>query len=96
MSESSHTVVKVSGTPEQAKICVAMLQAEGIPAFTDAQSAPDEFAMSQRLMNLSGSKVMVPNSAVDRAREILKPQDVDLDELTRQALEAGEDPAADI
>ena len=34
-------------TPDQAKIYVAMLEAEGIPAFVDGNSSADEFAMSK-------------------------------------------------
>ena len=92
MSKPISTVVKIASSPDQAKMFVAMLAAEGIPAFTDG-SPPDEFSMSQRMMNLSGVKIMVPTEAADRAKEILAPHDaeVDLDELTRQALQA-EDP----
>lgn len=87
-------VAKVAANPEQAKLFVSMLAAEGIPATTDG-TPPDEFAMSQRLMNLAGCKVMVPTEALERAKEILKPAEVDLDELTRQALSAenSENPA---
>ena len=93
MSDPISTVVKIASSPEQAKIYIAMLAAKGIPAFTDG-ATPDEFSMSQRLMNLSSVKVMVPNNAVDRAIEILKPAEVDEDELTRQAL-AAENPEDD-
>lgn len=90
------TVAKVAANPEQAKLFVSMLAAEGIPATTDG-TPPDEFAMSQRLMNLAGCKVLVPTEALERAKEILKPAEVDLDELTRQALSANnaDDPSID-
>lgn len=81
------TVAKIAANPEQAKLFVSILAAEGIPATTDG-TPPDEFAMSQRLMNLAGCKVMVPTEALERAKEILKPAEVDLDELTRQAMAA--------
>jgi hypothetical protein len=88
MSKPISTVVKTAANPEQAKMFVAQLAAAGIPASTDS-SPPDEFSMSQRLMNLSGCKVMVPTDAADRAMDILSEHDeVDLDELTRQAMEA--------
>ena len=88
MSEPISTVVKIAANPEQAKMFVAHLKAAGIPASTDS-APPDEFLMSQRMMNLNGCKVMVPTEALDRAKEILdEHQDVDLDELTRQAMEA--------
>ena len=87
MRDPISVVAKVAANPEQAKLFVSMLAAEGIPATTDG-TPPDEFAMSQRLMNLAGCKVMVPTEALERAQEILKPAEVDLDELTRQAMSA--------
>jgi hypothetical protein len=88
MSDPISTVVKIAANPEQAKMFVAQLTAVGIPASTDS-APPDEFSMSQRMMNLNGCKVIVPTEAHERAKEILSEhQDVDLDELTRQAIEA--------
>lgn len=88
MSEPISTVVKIAANPAQAKMFVAQLEAAGIPATTDS-APPDEFAMSQRMMNLNGTKVMVPTEALEKAKEVLADvQDVDLDELTRQALKA--------
>ena len=88
MSKPISTVAKVAANPEQAKMFVAKLLAAGIPASTDS-APPDEFSMSQRLMNLSGCKVLVPTDALERAREILSEhKDIDIDELTRQAMEA--------
>lgn len=92
MSEPISTVVRIASTPQQAKLFVAILRGAGIPAFTDA-ATPDEFSMSQQLMNLTSTKVKVPSDALERAEEVLKQHDeeggkVDLDELTRQALEA--------
>jgi hypothetical protein len=95
VSEPISTVVKVASTPDQAKIYVAMLEAEGIPAFIDGNSSVDEFAMSQRLLNVNNVRVMVPTEAAERAREILKPTDVDQDDLTRQAMESKDDPDAE-
>jgi hypothetical protein len=93
MSEPISAIVKTARTPEQAKLFVATLKAAGIPAFTDGV-LQDEFAMSQRMMNLISVKVMVPSDALERAKEVLtkyaeEGAKVDLDELTRQALEAG-------
>jgi hypothetical protein len=88
MSDPISTVVTTAANPEQAKMFVAQLEAAGIPAATDG-APPDEFSMSQRLMNLNGCKVIVPTEALDRAKEILSEnKDVDLDELTRQAMDA--------
>lgn len=88
MGSSISTVVTTAANPEQAKMFVAQLAAAGIPAATD-DAPPDEFSMSQRMMNLNGCKVMVPTEAMERAKEILSEnKDVDIDELTRQAMEA--------
>jgi hypothetical protein len=88
MSKPIETVVRVASTPSQAQIFVAMLQAEGIPARIEGDSLTDEFAASRRLMNLMGTKVMVPTSSLERAREILQPTAVDPVELEREALAA--------
>ncbi|MEZ6036899.1 MAG: DUF2007 domain-containing protein [Planctomycetota bacterium] len=89
MSEPLAVVAKVATTPDQAKLYVAMLQAEGIPAYVEGAALADEFAMSRTMLNLSSVKVMVPPSTLEKATEILAPAEIDLDELTRQALEAG-------
>lgn len=86
MAGPIESVVRTAQTPEQAKVFVAMLMAEGIPARTDGESLADEFATSRRLMNLLGTKVMVPTQSLERAREILQPAAVDPEELARQAL----------
>lgn len=84
------SVVKVAADPAQAKLLAARLQAEGIPAYIEGDSLADEMAMSQRLMNLTGVKVLVPTTSLERAKELLGPDDVaiGLDELTAQALAA--------
>jgi len=92
MSEPISSVVRTASTPEEAKIFVSTLRGAGIPAFTDS-APPDEFAMSQRMMNLTSVEVKVPTDALERAKEVLAKHDeeggkIDLDELTRQALEA--------
>ena len=51
MNEPISTVVKVASTPDQARIYVAMLEAEGIPAFVDGNSSADEFAMICRCLS---------------------------------------------
>ena len=92
MSEPISSVVRTAKTPQQAKIFVAVLRGAGIPAFTDA-APPDEFAMSQQMMNLTSTKVKVPSDALERAEEVLKKHEeeggkIDPEELARQALEA--------
>ena len=90
---STPVVVRTAATPAQAKVFVALLQAEGIPAHIDGDSLVDEFIMSRRLMNLTGVRVLVPADAAARAHEILRTTAVDEDELTQQALaEEPEDP----
>lgn len=84
------SVARIAASPAQAKVFVAMLQAEGIPARVDGDDLVDEFAAAQRLMNLMGTRVLVPTSALAEAQAILQPATVDADELTAQALAAGE------
>jgi len=92
VSEPISRIVAVASTPAQAKIYVAMLRAEGIPAFVDGESAADEFAMSQRLMNVSNVRVVVPTEAASLAAEILKTRSVNAADLERQAVDAKEEP----
>jgi hypothetical protein len=86
MSEPTSVVVKVAATPDEAKVYAARLQAEGIPAFVDPDAAADEFAITQRLMNLTNVRVMVPASDLERAKEILAPTELSPEELAAQAL----------
>lgn len=86
MSEPIETVVRVANTPAQAKIFAAMLQAEGIPARVEGDSLTDEFAASRRLLNLVGTRVLVPTKSLERAQEILQPVVVDAAELEREAM----------
>ena len=95
MSEPISRIVAIASTPAQAKIYVAMLRAEGIPAFVDGESAADEFAMSQRLMNISNVRVVVPTEAAVRAEELLKARCVSAAELERQAMDASEYPESE-
>jgi len=92
MSEPDAVVVHTATTPAEAKVFVAMLQAEGIPAYVEGDSLADEVAASRRLMNLQGVRVVVPPSARQRAVEILAEARVDEVELEAQALAAGPPP----
>ncbi|MEO6593676.1 MAG: hypothetical protein ABIP94_02860 [Planctomycetota bacterium] len=85
MSKPIAAVARIATTPEQAKIFAAMLQAEGIPAQVEGDSLADEVAVSRRLMNLGGTRVMVPVASLQRAKEILDTGGVDDDELAAQA-----------
>lgn len=89
MSTPIMSVARIAASPAQAKVFVAMLQAEGIPARVDGDDLVDEFAAAQRLMNLMGTRVLVPTSSLADAQAILQPATVDADELTAQALAAG-------
>ena len=89
MTDPISSVVAVAANSDEAKLMVAWLRAEDIPAFTDPDSAADEFAMSQRLMNLTSVKVMVPTSQLERAREILDRRGtIDREEVSQQAVAA--------
>lgn len=91
MTDPIASVVRTANTPSQAKVWAALLQAEGIPARVDGDVLADEIAVSMRVMNRSGVKVLVPTSSLARANEILDAAHVDEAELERQAL-AAEDP----
>lgn len=88
MSEPIESVVKVAASPAQAKIFAATLTAAGIPARIEGDNLTDEWAASQRALNLIGTRVMVPTKSLARAREILQPADIDPVELEREALAA--------
>ena len=85
------SVVRIASTAAQAKIFVALLQAEGIPAHTDGDSLADEVAVSRRLIHLNGTRVMVPTASLERSREILQAVQIDDADLAAQAL-AAENP----
>lgn len=88
MSQPITSVVKVATTAAQAKIFAALLQAEGIPAQVDGDSLADEVAISRRLINLNGTRVLVPTGSLERAREILTAMQIPDDELEAQAMAA--------
>lgn len=88
MSGPIESVARVANTPEQAKVFVATLMAAGIPARIEGENLTDEWAASRRLMNLLGTRVMVPTKCVEQARELLQPVAIDAGELEQQALAA--------
>ena len=94
MSEPLSSVVRVAATPGQAKVFVALLQAQGIPAYVEGDSLADEFAASRRLLNLLGTEVKVPTASLEQARQILAGVKIDPAELEQEALAAtgGETP----
>ena len=90
MDRPLSAVVRVAATPDQAKVFAALLQAEGIPAYIEGDMLADEVAASRRLINLAGTRVLVPSASLERAREILGNTEVDPAELEQQALSAAE------
>lgn len=58
-------------SPFEAGIVVAVLEAAGIPAVAPGSMLADEFAMSQRLMNLQSVRVLVPRSRLADAEQAL-------------------------
>ena len=93
MNQPLMSVVRIANSPDQAKLFVALLQGEGIPAHIDGDGLADEFVTSRRIMNLAGVKVLVPTASLVRALDLLGPVEIDAAELERQAL-AAEDPEA--
>lgn len=89
MTHSSEAVACIASTPAAAMVFVARLHAEGIPARVEGDSLADEFAASRRLMNLMGTRVLVPRQALAAAWAILQPVAIEPSELERQALAAG-------
>lgn len=86
MGASFESVVIVAKSVHQARLMVALLQAEGIPARVDGECLVDEFAASQQLMNVLGTAVYVPTSALQRARDIIAPRHVDIAQLDESAM----------
>ncbi|MBX3462593.1 MAG: hypothetical protein KF830_05450 [Planctomycetes bacterium] len=90
MAEPLLAIVRVARTPDQAQMFAALLRGAGIPAHVDFEGLADEFVTTQRLMNLSGVRVLVPTASLEHAREVLGDVDIDPVELERQALAAGD------
>jgi hypothetical protein len=76
-------------TPDHANLLRALLQGAGIPAHVDGTMLADEFAISQRMMNQQGVKLMVPHDRLAEARDVIASAAVSEDELERQAMAAG-------
>ncbi len=76
-------------TPDHANLLRALLQGAGIPAHVDGTLLADEFAISQRMMNQQGVKVLVPHDRLAEARDVVASAAVSEDELERQAMAAG-------
>lgn len=88
-------VVHRAHDPIEAQVLASNLQAAGIPAYVEGGSLVDEWAMSQRLLNRLGVRVVVPEDRAEEAVEFLgsKPE-LSEAELAAQALAAAPDQAA--
>ena len=58
-------------TGQEAQVILGVLQANGIPARVSGSELQDEFAMSQKAMNLGGVDILVPRASLDDAQRIL-------------------------
>ena len=74
-SNPAHPAVVLFTTarsPLEARIIVAVLADAGIPAFVPGGLLMDEFAVSQRLMNVLSVEVYVPGVHLEGARAALE------------------------
>lgn len=90
MTKPIAAVAAVATTPDLAKVLAARLNATDIPAFVEGDSLEDAVGLSRRLMNTSGTRVMVPSQSIAAAKEILDAVPVDDAELEAQALAAAD------
>lgn len=63
---------RIARTPFEARVIAAVLEAAGIPASTPDGLLADEFATSQRLMNLQNVRVLVPRARLADAEAALR------------------------
>jgi Putative prokaryotic signal transducing protein len=74
-------------TPAEAQVIAGVLKDEDIPVFVSGTMLTDEWAVSQRLLNLLGVDVMVRKREIENARRALaEARHVDPEALERQAL----------
>ena len=59
-------------SPIEAQVVLALLRAEGITAFVNGIALADEFAVSQRAMNLAGVEIEVRALDLERARRLVE------------------------
>lgn len=63
---------RIARTPFEARVIAAVLESAGIPTVLPDGMLADEFASSQRLMNLQNVRVLVPRARLAEAEEVLK------------------------
>jgi len=86
MSNTGPVLARVASTAAEAKVLVALLRGEGIEATVDGDSLADEIAISRRLMNLNGVRILVPPPQLEQARAFLADTAVPPDDLEAQAM----------
>jgi hypothetical protein len=86
MSNTGPVLARIASTAAEAKVLVALLRGEGIAATVDGDSLADEIAISRRLMNLNGVRILVPAAQLEEARAFLADTAVPPDELEAQAM----------
>lgn len=70
-SDPDIAVLETARTPLAAELIVAVLRAEGIPAYVEGALLQDEFAVSQRILGLGGVRIQVPRERLEDARKAL-------------------------
>ncbi len=71
-SDRKLTELHIAKNPFEAKVIAAVLEDAGLTAYVEDGSLTDEFAMSQRLMNLKGVTIMVRVEDLEAAQEALE------------------------
>lgn len=95
-STDAPVVFRTARTPIEAELIASILHDAEIPAFVAGGLLADEFAMSQRLMNLSSVAVQVPRSRVQDAEAALaaaRAGAASVDEAAARSLEPNPVPA---
>ncbi len=99
-TEPSFVKLMTASSIFEARLIVAVLQDAGIPAYRTGGSLVDEFAMSQRLMNLQGVDVHVPSDRLAEAEAALAASRKDSaatgESLDALAEAAASDPDAEV
>lgn len=84
---------RIARTPFEARVIAAVLESAGIPTVLPDGMLADEFASSQRLMNLQNVRVLVPRARLAEAEEVLKEARRIGAEITPDAEPVSEDGA---
>jgi len=77
------TLLLAARSRAEAQIVLALLRSEDIVAYVNGEALADEFAASQRLLGLQGTRIEVREEDLPRARRVL-------DEARRSGNEPGE------